>query len=70
MEGNQSRKSTDLCWLNALLPVMLEDIPGDAEILRSFIFLVEKFLANGESWQSQIENSSEWCTTKQSFVPK
>jgi hypothetical protein len=30
------------------MPVMWEDIPADAEILRSFIFLVEKFLANGE----------------------
>ncbi len=34
--------------LKALLPVLREDIPEDAEILRSFIFLVEKFLANGE----------------------
>ncbi len=34
--------------LKALLPVLQEDIPEDAEILRSFIFLVEKFLANGE----------------------
>jgi hypothetical protein len=34
--------------LKALLPVMREDIPEDAEILRSFIFLVEKFLANGD----------------------
>ncbi len=34
--------------LKALMPVMREDIPEDAEILRSFIFLVEKFLANGD----------------------
>lgn len=34
--------------LKALLPVMSEDIPEDAEILRSFIFLVERFLANGD----------------------
>ncbi len=34
--------------LKALLPVMHEDIPEDAEVLRSFIFLVEKFLATGE----------------------
>jgi hypothetical protein len=34
--------------LKAHMPVMREDIPEDAEILRSFIFLVEKFLASGE----------------------
>ncbi len=34
--------------LKVLLPVMHEDIPEDAEILCSFIFLVEKFLANGD----------------------
>jgi hypothetical protein len=34
--------------LKALMPVMREDIPEDAEVLCSFIFFVEKFLANGE----------------------
>jgi hypothetical protein len=29
-------------------PVMKLDIPKDAEILRCFVFLVEKYLANGE----------------------
>jgi hypothetical protein len=32
----------------ALSPVMKADVPEDAEVLRCFIFLVEKFLANGE----------------------
>jgi hypothetical protein len=30
------------------MPVMKADVPEDAEVLRCFIFLVEKFLANGE----------------------
>ncbi len=34
--------------LKAVKPVMKPDIPKDAEILRCFVFLVEKFLANGE----------------------
>jgi hypothetical protein len=34
--------------LKALMHLMREDIPADAEVLRSFIFLVEKFLANGD----------------------
>jgi hypothetical protein len=34
--------------LNALKPVLKAEIPEDAEILRCFIFLVEKFLANGQ----------------------
>ncbi len=34
--------------LKALMTMLREDIPEDAEILRSFIFLVEKFLANGD----------------------
>jgi hypothetical protein len=34
--------------LQAVEPVMKLDIPRDAEILRCFVFLVEKFLANGE----------------------
>jgi hypothetical protein len=34
--------------LEALMPVMKSNIPEDAEVLRCFIFLVEKFLANGE----------------------
>jgi hypothetical protein len=34
--------------LKAVEPVMRPDIPKDAEILRCFVFLVEKFLANGE----------------------
>jgi hypothetical protein len=34
--------------LKALTPVMKADVPEDAEILWCFIFLVEKFLANGE----------------------
>ncbi len=34
--------------LEVLMPVMKSDIPEDAEVLRCFIFLVEKFLANGE----------------------
>jgi hypothetical protein len=34
--------------LKALMPVMREDIPEDAEILCSFIFLVKNFLANGD----------------------
>jgi len=34
--------------LQAVEPVMKPDIPRDAEILRCFVFLVEKFLANGE----------------------
>jgi hypothetical protein len=34
--------------LEALVPVMKADVPEDAEVLRCFIFLVEKFLANGE----------------------
>jgi hypothetical protein len=34
--------------LEVLIPVMKSDIPKDAYILRCFIFLVEKFSANGE----------------------
>jgi len=34
--------------LRAVEPVMKPDIPRDAEILRCFVFLVEKFLVNGE----------------------
>jgi hypothetical protein len=34
--------------LKAIVPVMIADVPKDAEDLRCFIFLVEKFLANGE----------------------
>ena len=34
--------------LKAVERVMKPDIPKDAEILRCFVFLVEKFLANGE----------------------
>jgi hypothetical protein len=34
--------------LKALMPVVHEDIPEDADILRSFIFLVKKFLVSGE----------------------
>ncbi len=34
--------------LKAVMPVFKKDIPEDVEILRSFIFLVEKYLANGE----------------------
>ncbi len=34
--------------LKAVKPVMKPDIPKDAEILLCFVFLVEKFLANGE----------------------
>jgi hypothetical protein len=34
--------------LKAVEPVMKPNIPKDAEILRFFVFLVEKFLANGE----------------------
>lgn len=30
------------------MPVMKHDVPEDAEVLRFFIFLVKKFLANGE----------------------
>ncbi len=33
--------------LKAVMPILKKDIPEDAEILRSFIFLVEKYLANG-----------------------
>ncbi len=33
--------------LKAVMPVFKKDIPKDAQILRSFIFLVEKYLANG-----------------------
>jgi hypothetical protein len=32
--------------LKAITPVMKADVPEDAEVLRCFIFLVEKFLAN------------------------
>jgi hypothetical protein len=34
--------------LKAVMPVMKDEVPEDAEVLRCFIFLVEKFLANGE----------------------
>jgi hypothetical protein len=34
--------------LQALQPVLKADVPEDAEILRCFIFLVEKFLADGQ----------------------
>ncbi len=34
--------------LKAVMPVMKSEVPQDAEILRCFIFLVEKFFANGE----------------------
>jgi len=34
--------------LKAVEPVMKSDVPHDAEILCCFVFLVEKFLANGE----------------------
>jgi len=34
--------------LKAVIPVMRHDLPEDAEVLRCFIFLVERFLANGE----------------------
>jgi hypothetical protein len=34
--------------LKALQPVLKADVPEDAEILRCFIFLVEKFLADGQ----------------------
>jgi hypothetical protein len=34
--------------LKAVIPVMKNEVPEDAEVLRCFIFLVEKFLANGE----------------------
>jgi hypothetical protein len=34
--------------LKAVIPVMKDEVPEDAEVLRFFIFLVEKFLANGE----------------------
>lgn len=34
--------------LKAVMPVMKSEVPEDAEILRCFIFLVEKFFANGE----------------------
>jgi hypothetical protein len=33
--------------LKAVMPIMKKDVPEDAQVLRSFIFLVEKFLANG-----------------------
>jgi hypothetical protein len=34
--------------LQALTPVLKAEVPKDAEVLRCFIFLVEKFLANGQ----------------------
>jgi hypothetical protein len=34
--------------LKAVIPVMKSEVPQDAEILRCFIFLVEKFFANGK----------------------
>jgi hypothetical protein len=34
--------------LQAITPVLKAEVPKDAEILRCFIFLVEKFLANGQ----------------------
>jgi hypothetical protein len=34
--------------LRALQPVLKADVPEDAEILRCFIFLVEKFLGSGQ----------------------
>jgi hypothetical protein len=34
--------------LKAIAPVMKADVPKDAKVLRFFIFLVEKFLVNGE----------------------
>jgi hypothetical protein len=34
--------------LKAVMPVMKSEVPQDAEILRCFIFLVEKFFANGK----------------------
>ena len=35
--------------LKAVIPVMRHDIPEDAEVLRCFIFMVEKFLPMGNS---------------------
>jgi hypothetical protein len=47
MKAIQQEISLIFNELKAVMPVMKKDVPEDAQVLRSFIFLVEKFLANG-----------------------
>jgi hypothetical protein len=55
--------------LQAVMPVMKDEVPEDAEVLRCFIFLVETFFANGEFEKIKAHLVANGAQQKKNYTP-